>query len=236
MKTTFLISLTTLMCFVAHAQNDSTKFLRGRFIVGGIDGGNQFRVDAYEDRDNGTIYFSNTESHAVKANLGFGFLYKKNKAIIMSVNGLASFSDFPNSKQWNNSIGASLSKMALKNIYDNKFFVSVNQRLDYSYDYVRAYEKNTSTIEWKNPIIESHTIKYSLLVGALYKLNNNISFQLNLPLFNLGVKNSETYINFNGRGSKSTDYSYTTSFLYSFSQIQLGVLWSPNFIQSKKNK
>lgn len=236
MKITFLIALITLMCFVADAQNDSAKFLRGRFFVGGIDGGNQFRVDAYEDQSNGTIYFSNIESHAIKGNLGFGFLYKKNKAIILSVNGSASFSDFLNTKQWNNSLGAAVSKMALKNIYNNKFFVSVNQRLDYSYDYVRAYEKNSSTIDWKNPIIESHTLKYSLLVGALYQLNNNISFQLNLPLFNLGVKNSETYINFNGRGSKSTDYSYTTSFLYSFSQIQLGVLWSPNFIQSKKNK
>lgn len=236
MKITFLIALTTIMCFVAHAQNDTAKFLRGRFFVGGIDGGHYFRIQAMENITTGETISENGENHNLTTYLGYGFHYGTNKAITFELSQMVRYSEYVRHKYWYNNYGFSFGKMKLKNVYQNKWFVLSNQRLGYNYGLSRAYAKPGFTEYTDLPPSFSHTLSYGFAIGAMYKPNNSISYRLTIPLFNIGVSRSKNYYDSQHRYDEVTSYYYNTSFLYSIANLQLSVLWSPNFIQSKKNK
>ncbi|MFN3445772.1 MAG: hypothetical protein ACK44D_08530 [Bacteroidia bacterium] len=236
MKTTFLICSTTLTSFVVNAQNDGTKNLRGRFFVGGIDGGHYFRIEARENTTTGETTSDNSENHTFSTYLGYGFHYGTNKAITFELSQTVRNSDFPSYKYWHNTYGFSFGKMKLKNVYQNEWFVLSNQRLGYNYGLSREYIKPGFPEYTSSPPSYSHTLFYGLAIGALYKPNNSISYRLTIPLFNVGIGRSERYSNVLNSYEEVTNYYYNTSFLYSITNLQLSVLWSPNFIQSKKNK
>lgn len=236
MKTTFLIALITLFCFVANAQNDSTKFLRGSFFVGGIDGGHTFRIEAREMNASGETNFENSENHSLTTSLGYGFYYGTNKSITLELSNSIHFGDYLRFKSWYNVYGIQVSKMKLKNVYQDKWFVLSDQRLGYAYGLSRAYGKpNFPEYTYGSPSY-SHRLFYGFSVGALYKHNSNISYRLTMSLFNIGVSKTRNYYGTQNSYDEVTSYFYNTSFLYSFNSMQLSVLWSPNFIQSKKNK
>jgi hypothetical protein len=237
MKTTFLICLTTLTCFVADAQNDSTKFLRGRFFVGGVDGGHTFRIEAREMNASGETNFENSENHSLTTSLGYGFYYGTNKALTFELSQSVQFSDYIRSKYWYNTYGIAVGKMKLKNVHQNKWFVLSNQRLGYNYGLSRVYVKPGFPEFTPSPPNDySHGLFYGVAVGALYKPNNSFVYRLTIPLFNIGISRSKNYYDSQNNYDEVTKYYYNTSFFYTFSNIQLSVLWSPNFIQSKKNK
>lgn len=236
MKPILLICVVSITCFVAHAQTDSTKFLRGRFISFGLTGTNSFRIDARENSQTGNTNFSNSETHSLQTALGFGFFYGKNRALTLELNSSVNYLDYTSTKSWSNSFGGAVNKMNLKNIYQNKLFVLMNQQLAYGYGYSRNYNKNGAPVSVPNPNRVSHLLSYGLSIGALYKHNNNFMFRLTLPIVRVGAVYRKDYTSNPLSYSTYTDYSYNTSFLYSIANLQLSILYSPNFIQSKKNK
>ncbi len=236
MKTTFLIILTTLTYFVANAQNDSARLLRGRFVSLSIIGANSFRIDARENSQTGNVNFNNSENHSFQGAVGYGFFYGKNRALTLEVNTSLNYTDYTSTKSWSNSFGASVSKMNLKNIFKNKLFVLTNQQLAYTYNYLRNYNKNGAPVSVPNPNRIGHSLSYALSVGALYKHNNNFMFRLTLPIVRVGAAYRQDYTSNPLSYSTYKDYSYNTSFLYSIANLQLSILYSPNFIQSKINK
>lgn len=236
MKTTFLIALIILMCFVADAQNDSAKFLRGRFISFGLTGSNSFRIDARENSQTGNVNFSNTEIHSLQTALGYGFFYRSNKALTLEVNSSLNYTDYTSTKSWSNSFGGAINKMSFKNVFQNKLFVLINQQLAYGYGYSRNYNKNGAPVSVPNPNRVSHSLSYGLSLGAMYRHNDNFMFRLTLPIVRLGAAYRKDYTSNPNSYSTYSDYNYNTSFLYSITNLQLSVLWSPNFIQTKKNK
>ncbi len=218
------------------AQTDSLPNLKGRFIVGGIDGGNNFRIEAREISSTGEIKFENSENHSLKTTLGYGFYYGANKALTIELSSSVMYFDFSTFKSWNNNYGGAISKMKLKNIYQNKLFVLVNQRLSYNYTITRDYNKPGSQSIIYVPNRNLHGIFYGVTVGAFYKPNNNLAYRLTIPIVGVGASISKSYGSTLNDLIKTTDYYYNTSFYYSISNIQLSVLWSPSIIQSKKNK
>ncbi len=236
MKTTFLICSTTLTSFVVNAQNDSIKNLRGSFFVGGIDGGHTFRIEAREMNASGETNFENSENHSLTTSLGYGFYYGTNKALTFELSQSVQFSDYIRSKYWYNTYGIAVGKMKLKNVHQNKWFVLSNQRLGYNYGLSRAYVKPGFPEYAVSPPSYSHSLFYGFAIGALYKPNNNLACRLTIPIVGVGVRISKSYGGTLNDLIKTTDYYYNTSFLYSISNIQLSVLWSPSIIHSKKNK
>ncbi len=218
------------------AQTDSLPNLKGRFIVGGIDGRNYFRVDARENITTGNVNFSNSENHYFQPALGYGFYYGNNKALTFELNASVNFNEYSNSKSWSNIFGASVSKMKLKNIFHNKWFVLADQRLYYNYSTLRGYNKDGSATSIPNPFNISHTAGYRIAVGALYKHNNTFTFRLTMPIVNISTMYNKSFSSNLLVYEKYNSYNYNTSFYYSISNIQLSVLWSPSIIQSKKNK
>jgi hypothetical protein len=51
----------------------------------------------------------------------------------------------------------------------------------------------------------------------------------------VGAAYRKNYTSIPSNYTTYTDYNYNTSFWYSMANLQLSVLWSPNFIQSKEN-
>lgn len=218
------------------AQTDSLPNLKGRFIVGGVDGGNNFRIEAREISSTGEIKFENSENHSLSTSLGYGFYYGNNKALTVELSQSVRFSDYLRYKSWYNTYGIAVSKMKLKNVYQNKWFVLSNQRLGYNYGLSRAYVKPGFPEYAVSPPSYSHSLFYGFAIGALYKPNNNLACRLTIPIVGVGVRISKSYGGTLNDLIKTTDYYYNTSFLYSISNIQLSVLWSPSIIHSKKNK
>ena len=235
MKTCCLICF-TIICFATNAQNDSATLFSGRFLLFGLAGSNTFRIDARENSQTGNINFDNWESHALQAALGFGLFYAKNKALTFELNSAVNRFDYSTTINWSNNFGGSVGKMNLKNLYQNKFFVLVHQNFNYGYNYLRNYNKNGAPVAVPNPNRVSHFLSYVLSVGALYKHNNNFTFRLTLPLVMVGAAYRKDYTSIPSNYTTYTDYNYNTSFLYSIANLQLSLFWTPNFIQTKKNK
>lgn len=230
MKNIIVLGIAMFIAISSFAQQDSTKSLKGRFVLFGLSGNNEFRVVTNFDTA-GTPSYSNYRNHFVSTEIGYGWFYKENKSIDIAFRTKISFNESSNQfKDWDNSYGIVLKKAGFKHLYNNKLYLFLSQSFLAEYGYSRIY-RNFNNLPIKNPTSETYALQFGLIPGLMFKPNNQLLLSVSLQALTVNINRSKFN---NGLSKPTTQFNYNIFSNLLPSGLQFKAIWLPKFINRNR--